>query len=69
MDFKPGRLAMVSTVKNAKKKDVEKLLAEMGASDNILQFYNNALSGATDVNDTPESDDDSMEEDNDEHSV
>ena len=47
-DFKPAHLPMVSTVKEAKKRDVKSPLAVIGAPDHIMDFYNNALTGAAD---------------------
>ena len=47
-DIKPAQLPMVSTMKEAKKCDVENLLAVIGAPDHIMDFYNNALTGAAD---------------------
>ncbi|XP_038044993.1 uncharacterized protein LOC119719589 [Patiria miniata] len=65
--FKPAPLGMVSTVKKAKKEDVENLLSAIGASGDVMAFYNNALSNTTDstkdVEDehSSESEDDSVD--------
>lgn len=42
-NFKPSQLPNVSTVKDAKRKDVLNLLAEIGASDTVRAFYDGAL--------------------------
>ena len=55
-NFRPGPLEMVSTVKKAKKSDVEKLLAEMGAPQDVMDFYAEALASADDVNVEADSD-------------
>ena len=48
-DYKPNRLEMVSTVKDAKKKDVDSLLNAIGAPQNVKTFYNDALAEVNDV--------------------
>ena len=40
---------MVSTVKDAKKKDVESLLNAIGVPQNVKTFYNDALAEVNDV--------------------
>lgn len=48
--FKPSHLPNVSTVKEAKRKDVLALLAEIGASDNVRAFSDDAVSHINDDN-------------------
>ena len=55
-NFKPKPLEMVTTVKAAKKTDVEKLLAEIGAPPDIMDYYREALSSAGDNNTESDSD-------------
>ncbi|KAK1889032.1 Phosphoribosyl-AMP cyclohydrolase [Dissostichus eleginoides] len=43
-NFKPSQVPKESTVKEAKRKDVLNLLSEIGVSDNVRAFYDDALS-------------------------